>query len=297
MQFSGLNHQMITLWNKKYKIFREDKIDRDSVFNKFDLKKLIYVSFLTDSNKKFTVERLCSMSVSELQVLSEFEVQNYIQKSNDYQPIIRLLVSSCFSYDDKSFDAILSICFKKMGIEECCFDLIFPFISQIVDILKSHSIEQSVKSFTRNLIRNHLHYYITLTSHEVKADENRRWLYFLPEGEKNDIELLFVHLYFKTNGENGILLGENQAVSTVVQCLESIKITHVFLFIEKEKTLKILPSYLEEIKKIAPEVTIFVASETSLKDKVDTDVSYVNVNVTTPREFNVYLERIKNLQL
>jgi len=45
MQFSGLNHQMITLWNKKYKIFREEKIDRDSVFNKFDLKNLFMFLF------------------------------------------------------------------------------------------------------------------------------------------------------------------------------------------------------------------------------------------------------------
>lgn len=293
MQFSGLNHQMITLWNKKYKIFREEKIDRNSVFNKFDLKKLIYVSFLADSNKKFTVERLCAMNVSELQVLAEFEVQNYLQKSNDYQPIIRLMISSCFSYDEKSFDSILSICFKKLGIEDCCLDLIFPFIHEIVEILKTHSMEESVKSFTRNLVRNHLHYYIIVSSHTIKTNDKRRWLCFLPEGEKNDIDLLFAHLYFKINGENGLLLGENQELSTVVQCLESVKITHVFIFIDDDYNLNVLATYLEEIKKVAPDVTIFVASYANIKETLKTNVPYVNVN--SPREFNEYLEKIRSL--
>ncbi len=38
-QFSGLSAQMIILWNKKFKLLREEKIDRESTFNKFDLKK------------------------------------------------------------------------------------------------------------------------------------------------------------------------------------------------------------------------------------------------------------------
>lgn len=233
------------------------------------------------------------MNVSELQVLAEFEVQNYLQKSDDYQPIIRLMISSCFSYDDKSFDSILSICFKKMGIESCCLDLLFPFIHEIVEMLKIHSIEESVRSFTRNLVRNHLHYYIIHSSHIVKTTDKRRWLYFLPKGEKNDIDLLFAHLYFKINGESGILLGKNQELSTVVQCLESIKITHVFIYIDDGYDLDMLSNYLEEIKKLVPEIMIFVASYANLKEKIETNVSFVNVN--SPRELSEYLDKIKSL--
>lgn len=49
---SRQNEQMIVLWNKKFKLFNEDKIDKNSLFNHDHLKKFIIISFLSESNKK-----------------------------------------------------------------------------------------------------------------------------------------------------------------------------------------------------------------------------------------------------
>ena len=51
-EFSELDEQMIILWNKKFNLFNEDKIDKNSLFNHDHLKKLIIISFLVESNKK-----------------------------------------------------------------------------------------------------------------------------------------------------------------------------------------------------------------------------------------------------
>ena len=78
VQFSGLDEQMIVLWNKKFKVFREEKIDKNSIFNQDDLKKLIIISFLINSNNKYTVEKLSTDLLQELQIKTEFEIQNYL---------------------------------------------------------------------------------------------------------------------------------------------------------------------------------------------------------------------------
>ena len=49
---SRLDEQMIVLWDKKFKLFNEDKIDKNSLFNHDHLKKLIIIAFLVESNKK-----------------------------------------------------------------------------------------------------------------------------------------------------------------------------------------------------------------------------------------------------
>ena len=136
VQFSGLDEQMIVLWNKKFKVFREEKIDKNSIFNQDDLKKLIIISFLINSNNKYTVEKLSTDLLQELQIKTEFEIQNYLQKNKDYKPLIHLLIYSCFSFDSKFFDTILTICFKKEGIQKCCLEIVFPFISTMSEILK-----------------------------------------------------------------------------------------------------------------------------------------------------------------
>ena len=288
VQFSGLDEQMIVLWNKKFKIFREEKIDRNSIFNQDDLKKLIIISFLINSNSKYTVEKLSTNLLQELQIKTEFEIQNYLQKSKDYKPLIHLLIYSCFSFDSKFFDTILTICFKKEGIQKCCLEIVFPFISTMSEILEMHTVQESIKSFSKNLIRKHLFYLIKSTQFIENAD--RKWLLFLPKTEFHDIELLYTYLLLKANSEKCIYLGENQELSIINECLENINITHVFTYISKQTDLDILKDYLILIKKHLPGATIFVATYEKLKEKITDEVAYINVN--NPKEINDYLHRV-----
>jgi len=113
-----------------------------------------------NQTKKNTVENLSVKSLSEIQVISKFEIQNYIQKNKSYEPIIELLICSCFSYDTRFFDTILTLCFNKIGIEKYCIDIVLPFFSKMSIILEKYTIQESVISFSKNLIRKLLFYLI-----------------------------------------------------------------------------------------------------------------------------------------
>ncbi|WP_314242928.1 hypothetical protein [Empedobacter tilapiae] len=287
-EFSELDEQMIILWNKKYKIFYEEKIDNKSLFNAKNLKKLILVSFLIEANKRHTVESLSPKQLVELQVLAEFETQNYINKNKDYQILIQLLICSCFSYDAKSFDSILSVCFNKIGIEKCCIEVVFPFLSKMSVILEKYTIQESVISFSTNLIRKHLFYLIK----SIPYGENckRKWLLFLPENETHDLELLYSYLFLKMNNEKSIYLGENQSLESVTECLENVSITHTVIYISKGFDCTSVSNYLILLKKLNPTMTIFVTSYNPLKDKITEDIEYININ--NPQTFNTYLQKI-----
>lgn len=287
-EFSRLDEQMIILWNKKFKLFSEEKIDNKSLFSQKHLKKLIIVSFLVESNKKHTVEILSKKSTSELQVLSEFEIQNYILKNNDYHPLIQLLICACFSYDSRFFDSILTICFNKMGIEKCCVDIVFPFLSKMSIVLDQYKIQESIISFSKNLIRKHLFYLIK----SIPYDEghNRKWLLFLPENETHDLELLYAYLFLKMNNEKGIYLGGNQSLKSIAECLEHVSITHTIIYVNKNFDDENVSKHLALLKKLNPTMTIFVASYEPLKDKITEEIPYINVN--TPQMFNSYLQKI-----
>lgn len=292
-QFSGLSAQMIILWNKKFKLLREEKIDRESNFNKFDLKKLIFTSFLIESNSKFTVEKLALKTPSELQVLVEFELHNYLKKTKkDFLPVIRLLTCVCFSYDEKSFDTIISICFKIMGIEDCCLEIVFPFIKELGNLSKIYSVEEAIISYTKNLLKNNLNYFMVAARQNINLSD-RKWLYFLPKNQMDEIELYFAYLHLKINSEAGVLLGVDQSLTSVEQCVKSVKFTHVFTYVEDDYDMNALAKYLELIKNLEPDITIFVASYSDLKNKIETNAPYINVN--DPRIFKKYLDKIKEL--
>lgn len=290
-EFSELSEQMIILWNKKYKFFTEDKIDKNTLFTHENLKKLIIISFLNESNKKNSVENLSLKSIPELQVICEFEIQSFLQKNKNYHPLLKLLICSCFSYDAKSFDTILTICFKKLGIGICCNEIVFPFLSKMSQIITNYSIQESSISFSKNLIRKHLFYLIKSIYYTEKND--RKWLLFLPQGEMHDLELLYAYLYLKMNNEKGIYLGENQSLRSISEFLENLAITHVIIYINDDYDISLLTNYLIIIKEKYPNSTIFVASYEPLKEKITEKIPYINVN--TPQMFNSYLQKIMTM--
>ncbi len=288
VQFSKLNEQMIVLWNKKYKIFNDEKITKSSLFTKDDLKKLIIISFLVNSNQRYTVEKLCAQSISELCVIIEFELQNFLKKNNDFSSLVNLLVCFCFTYDAKSFDSILSICFKQMGIEDCCIKIVFPLISELAILLDMNSVYSSIKSFTKNLIRKQLFFLIKSTAYS--SENKRTWLLFLPENEFNDIELLYGHLLLKLNGEKSIYLGENQSTESIKECLDNLNITHVLTYISNDYDQDQIKNSLETIKRNQPNSIIFVATYNKLKEPITNEIPYININ--HPIIFKEYLDKI-----
>ncbi|MFV0232066.1 hypothetical protein OBK30_03245 [Empedobacter falsenii] len=287
-EFSELNEQMITLWNKKYKLFTEEKINHNTLFDHENLKKLMLISFLNESNKKNTIEKLSLKTISELQVICEFEIQTYLQINKNYRPLIKLMVCSCFSYDAKFFDTVLTICFKKLGIGICCNDIVFPFLSLMSEILAKYSIQESLISFSNNLIRKHLFYLIK--SINQTETNNRKWMLFLPQDEFHDLELLYSYLFLKINNEKGIYLGENQSLKSIIECLEHLNITHIVIYISENYNINTLTDYIITIKKKYPTITIFLTSYKPLKEKITDKIPYININ--SPQMFNAYLKKI-----
>lgn len=290
-EYTRLNEQMIILWNKKFKIFEGEKIDKNTVFNQNHFEKLIIISFLVESNKKYTVEILSKKPIYELKLLLEFEVQNYILKNTDYTPIIELLICSCFSYDSRSFDTILSICFHKIGIEKCCVSIVFPLIHKLSIVLERNNLQESVISFSKNLIQKHLFFLIKSVPYSENND--RKWLLFLPKNETHNLELLYSYLLLKINKEVSYNLGADFNLMSVIEFLENIEITHIFTFINEDYDKQVLAEYLISIKRKFPEITIIVATYNPLTEKITEEVSYINVN--NPTEFNSYLQKIMSM--
>jgi MerR family transcriptional regulator, light-induced transcriptional regulator len=287
-QISGLEEQMVILWNKKFKLFREEKIDKDSLFNSDELKKLIIVSFLINSNKKYTVEKLSPLSLNELRVSTEFEIQNFLHKNTDYKPLVSLMIVACFTYDPKYFDSILAVCYKIVGIGNTTVKILFPFLGTISEILKLHLVQDSIISFTTNLIRKNL--YSLIKSQPYSDKESRNWLIFSPENEQSELELLYAYLLLRLNQENGIYLGVDQPLSSIKECINNINISHIFIYISKEYNIEILNNYLHEIKVICPELTIIIASYEKLNQNITEEINFFSVH--SPEVFIEYVENI-----
>lgn len=157
--------------------------------------------------------------------------------------------------------------------------------------MEKYTIQESVISFSKNLIRKHLFYLIKSIPY---SDQNsRKWLLFLPEKENEDLELIYTYLLLKINNEKGIYLGENQSLNYILECIENNQITHIFTYISKNYDYFSLAIYLESIKKNLPNITIFVTTYAVLKDKITEKVPYINVN--NPTAFNSYLQKIMTM--
>ncbi len=286
--FSGVNEQMITLWNKKYGIFHEDKITATSKFSALDLKKLQNVAMLTNLNPKYKISTISQLSVEELSIRLEFELQNYLKNESDYEDIIGLLIIFLLTFDSPSFENILSLVIRQLGIEKCFSAIIYPILERL-GILSNKKTMISVarQRFAMNILRKFFYFLIKNTARPV-ANE-RKWVLFLTNNHYQDLYLLYSCLVLKQHGETIIYLGEDISLSTLEECAISVNPTHFLTYISPLQTENPLSDYSHWIEDNFPEAVFIVSGNKSSFAQLEIDTIHP---LFRPEDLRDYIDKL-----
>lgn len=286
--FSGVSEQMITLWNKKYQIFHDEKITEESKFNAKELKKLQNVAMLTNLNAKHKIADICQLSGEELSIRLEFELQTYLKNETDYENIIGLLIIFLSTFDGPNFENILSLVIRQLGIEKTYSEIIRPILQRI-GIASDKPLTTSLarQRFAISLLRKFFYFLIKNTARPVPNE--RLWLLFLNENNHQDLELLYSCLVLKKHGESIIFLGENTSLSVLEECSQSVKPTHFLTFINPQTADNELTDYAQWISTTFPSAQFIAAGSKKSFAHIEIDSL---CELTHPEELNHYLEQL-----
>ncbi|MFT5309619.1 MAG: DNA-binding transcriptional MerR regulator [Bacteroidia bacterium] len=249
---SGVKAHTIRIWEKRYGIITPDRTDTNiRTYCDSDLKKLLNIALL--NNHGFKISKISKLTYENLCQ----EVERIAISETSYDTDIDRLIVAMIDLDRPFFERVLKETTNKMGFENTCINLLYPFLQKIGVMWMANSINPAQEHFISSLVIQKM-YVATdnLYSPEPKANKA---IFFLREGEMHEMGLLFYRYLFKKRGVEAIYLGQSIPLIDLKQTVKSYKPHYLVTALVATLDEDMLEAYLNTLSEAFPKITIIVS--------------------------------------
>jgi DNA-binding transcriptional MerR regulator len=220
---SGIKAHTIRIWEQRYSFLKPRRTNTNiRLYSNENLKKILNISLLNKYGYK----------ISHINTMSEAEMKEKIFSLNatearqDY--IVNELIQCMVDLDTDRLEKILQSHIETRGIQKTVIQIIFPFLEKIGILWLTNHINPAQEHLVCNIIRQKLIVAIENTPTQIKKENAKTVLLFLPEGEYHELGLLFICYLLKSKGIQTIYLGCSISLADV-QYIVKLKKPH-FLY-------------------------------------------------------------------
>ncbi len=198
-ELTGIKAHTLRIWEKRYGIVKPKRTDTNiRYYEDDDLKTLFNVAILNRSGIKISkIAKMRPENISE-EVASITAVRF---KGEDQADALSL---SLIDLDAFTFQSIINSNIDQMGFKDAMLEVVYPFIEKLNLLWLSGAMEQAHERFLDNLLRQKMMSEIDKL-HPVR--EGIKMVVFLPQGNQQELSLLFIHYLLKQKGFRVINLG------------------------------------------------------------------------------------------
>lgn len=199
----GIKAHTIRIWEKRYHLLEPKRTDTNiRTYDMESLKKLLNVSFLVN----------CGYKISRISKLTEPEVTEYINSIvSDKTTVDRSLNSlklAMFNFNTTLFVDTLDDLNKRFDFSTTFYDVLLPLLKEIGMLWQTSTINSTHEHFVTNIIKQKLWVEIDRLQKEVHKTD-KTYVLYLPEGEINELSILFINTLVLSRGYKTIFLGAN----------------------------------------------------------------------------------------
>ena len=199
----GVKAHTIRIWEKRYHLLSPERTDTNiRTYNMESLKKLLNVSFLVN----------CGYKISRVAKLSPEEINEYLKTVVSDKTVIdksfNNLKVAMLNYNTFIFNNTLIEAEKRFTLNEIFFEVFIPFLNEIGMLWQSGTIKSTHEHFITNLIKQKL--WTSINNLQLQeTHKDKTFILFLPEGETNDLSIIFLNHLLLSKGYKTIYLGAN----------------------------------------------------------------------------------------
>jgi len=202
-QLSGIKAHTIRIWEKRYELIQPNRTQTNiRYYNDDDLRFLLNVGLLNRNGIK--ISKIAKMTEDEI----SRKVADISEVNSEHATQLDALTISMIEMDEYKFNRIVSTNIKQIGLEKTMVDVINPFLSKLTLLWLTGSINPAQVHFITCLIRQKIIVAIDAVP-LCQAADKQTFLLYLPEGEIQELVLLFVHYLLKIRQQKVIYLGQN----------------------------------------------------------------------------------------
>ncbi|MEM6963339.1 MAG: MerR family transcriptional regulator [Bacteroidota bacterium] len=252
-KLSGIKAHTIRIWEQRYGIVKPQRTKTNiRYYMDSDLKLLLNVALLNRNGIKISkIAKMDAAQIAEkVSAISEINFDGTAQ--------LDALTLSMIEMDELKFDRIISTNTKQIGFEKTMLEVIYPFLDKLSLLWLTGSIVPAQENFISNLIRQK----IILATDELPlptVKNNNKFLIYLPEGEKQELSMLFMHFLIKSRGNQVIYLGQNVGVNDVMDAFRITDPNYIFTMITETYSNKPVQQYVNQLSQSFPTAEILLS--------------------------------------
>jgi len=262
-KLSGIKAHTIRIWEQRYGVIAPKRTNTNiRYYQDEDLKFLLNVALLNKNG--FKISKISKMSRREVAE----KVAAIAEINFDYDTQLDALTISMIEMDEQKFDRIISTNIQQMGFERTMLEVIYPFLDKLGVLWLTGSINPVQENFISYLIRQKI---IVAIDKEPVAQgrQARKFIIYLPEGEKQELTLLFMHYILKSRRNQVLYLGQDISLADLRDACKIHKPDFIFTMISETFAKEPVQRYADKLSESFPDCQILLSGYQVVAQKVN----------------------------
>ncbi|MGH1334907.1 MAG: MerR family transcriptional regulator [Aureispira sp.] len=242
-KLSGIKAHTIRIWEQRYSII-EPKRTASNIryYTDSDLKFLMNIAFL--NRKGIRISKIAKMSKSEI----TNEVGKLSKTEAEHTDNFQALAMAMMDLDAPRIAELVVRCFDQHGVEAAILNVLVPFLEKVSLLWLTGSISAMHEQFASCVIRQEI---LTVTS-QIKnktRGKQTKVLLYLPEGDQQELYLLFVEYMLKKRNMEVVYLGSKIELEDLKLAISVHEPDYVYTIISERHKRYVSEQYVQEVSK------------------------------------------------
>ncbi|WP_020536612.1 MerR family transcriptional regulator [Lewinella cohaerens] len=262
-KLSGIKAHTIRIWEQRYNILAPQRTKTNiRYYQDEDLRTLLNVALLNKNGIK--ISKIAKMKEEELaEKIADISEINFEDGTQ-----LDALTISMIEMDENKFDRIINTNINQIGFERTMMEVIYPFLDKLSLLWLTGSITPVQENFISYLIRQKIISAINVTPLS-SGDETEKIILYLPEGERQELSLLFMHYLLKSRGRHVLYLGQDISLSDLVDANRIQKPAFIFTMITETFAKEPVQNYVDRLAETFPDTKILLSGYQVVAQQVE----------------------------
>jgi DNA-binding transcriptional MerR regulator len=261
-KLSGIKAHTIRIWEQRYGVIAPKRTKTNiRYYQDDDLKFLLNVSLLNKNGVKISkIAKMSRQAVAEkVATIAEINFENSTQ--------LDALTLSMIEMDEQKFDRIVSMNIQQLGFERTMLEVIYPFLDKLGVLWLTGSINPVQENFISYLIRQKI--IVAIDQEPIpQGKQVKKFIIYLPEGEKQELTLLFMHYILKSRRNHVLYLGQDISVADLRDACKVHKPDFIFTMISETFAKEPVQKYVDKLSETFPDCQILLSGYQVVAQKV-----------------------------
>ncbi len=240
-KLTGIKAHTIRIWEQRFGLIEPSRTASNIRFyTDEELKHLFNIALLNKNGLK--ISRIASLSKAEIQQKVAAVADNNIEQEAQLDALTLAMIDM----DEPRFDRIVNQNIEKIGFERTMMQVIYPFFDKLNLLWLTGSVNAAHEGFISNLIRQKLIAAIDRLPQPVGRDP-RTFLLYLPEGETQELSLLFMQFLIRARKNRVIYLGQHISADDLREAWSRTRAPYIFTVVSEPLHRQSLQNYLDNL--------------------------------------------------